>query len=237
MKENWSCFPDDAEEGLETINIAEVSPAVRTDASDFLIASWKDLRTLWRRHIEGGLWSTRGIENARVSWLLQSLVVMIWISSLSCVQDTCTEATSAVLLQDTVHALTGKEEVRKLRDWPLSNKAPDYEGAFDWQLWRMAHVTRVSVLLRFAVLNQLSGSPHSQQRAAFMALCCQAHRRCCIHCLGISAGKCLKYSEMCFLWFFLLLLLVSRVTSRPHAARRPLLRTWLLLRQCQHISI
>lgn len=29
MKDNWSCFPDDAEEGLETINIAEVATSRR----------------------------------------------------------------------------------------------------------------------------------------------------------------------------------------------------------------
>lgn len=34
-----------------------------------------------------------------------------------------------------------------------------------------------------------------------MAQRCQAYRWCCIHCLGISAGKCKKAPEICFLWF------------------------------------
>lgn len=109
--------------------------------------------------------------------------------------------TGAALLQDTMHALTGKEEVRGLSDWPLSNKAPDYEGgAFDWQLWRMAHVTRVSETaqvrcfepaLRFASFTT-TRCIHGPVFPGSWAV---------LHSLpGDFRGK--MYPQMCFLRFF-----------------------------------
>lgn len=47
--------------------------------------------------------------------------------------------------------IEGQRGIERVEGLDSLNKVPSYEGVFDWELWRMARVTCMSVLLRFAV--------------------------------------------------------------------------------------